>query len=321
MKVLITGGAGYIGSVTSAYLLDNEFEVNVLDNLSTGHEKFIDKRAKFFFGDILEINSIITAMTGCDAVVHLAGKAIVSESVLKPDFYKEINHLGTLNILNSMKELSVKKLVFSSTCAVYGNPISKLIAEDHPTNPINPYGESKLLADNEIDWFSKENYLNSISLRFFNVGGSYKNNADNLFGELHDEETHLIPKILNNKSVTIYGRDFETSDGTCVRDYVHVVDLARAIKLSLEIKNLQHHKIYNLGSGKGSSVLEVIAEAEKVIFSKIIKHDGPPKNGDPAYLVADSKLANTELGWASQFALNKIIKDSHAFNQAVNLDI
>ena len=321
MKVLITGGAGYIGSVTSAYLLDNEFEVNVLDNLSTGHEKFIDKRDKFFFGDILEINSIITAMTGCDAVVHLAGKAIVSESVLKPDFYKEINHLGTLNILNSMKELSVKKLVFSSTCAVYGNPISKLIAEDHPTNPINPYGESKLLADNEIDWFSKENYLNSISLRFFNVGGSYKNNADNLFGELHDEETHLIPKILNNKSVTIYGRDFETSDGTCVRDYVHVVDLARAIKLSLEIKNLQHHKIYNLGSGNGASVLEVIKVAEKVIFSEIIKYDGLPKNGDPAYLVADSKLANTELGWKSELSLNKIIEDSYAFNQALDLEI
>ena len=138
---------------------------------------------------------------------------------------------------------------------------------------------------------------------------------------MHDEETHLIPKILNNKSVTIYGRDFETSDGTCVRDYVHVVDLARAIKLSVEIKNSKHHKIYNLGSGKGSSVLEVIAEAEKVIFSEITKHDGPPKNGDPAYLVADSKLANTELGWASQFTLNKIIKDSYAFNQAANLDI
>jgi UDP-glucose 4-epimerase len=321
MKVLITGGAGYIGSVTTAYLLDNGFEVNVLDNLSTGHEKFIDKRAKFFLGDILESNSIIKAMNGCDSVVHLAGKAIVSESILKPHFYKENNHIGTLNILNSMKELSINKLVFSSTCAVYGNPISKLIAEDHPTNPINPYGESKLLADNEIGWFSKGNYLNSTSLRFFNVGGSYKNNADNLFGELHDEETHLIPKILNNKSVTIYGRDFETSDGTCVRDYVHVVDLARAIKLSVEIKNSKHHKIYNLGSGKGSSVLEVIAEAEKVIFSEITKHDGPPKNGDPAYLVADSKLANTELGWASQFTLNKIIKDSYAFNQAANLDI
>ena len=321
MKVLITGGAGYIGSVTTAYLLDNGFEVNVLDNLSTGHERSIDKRAKFFLGDILESDSITNAMTGCDAVVHLAGKAIVSESVLKPDFYMENNHLGTLNILNSMKELSVNRLVFSSTCAVYGNPISKLIAEDHPTNPINPYGESKLLADNEISQFSKINNLNSISLRFFNVGGSYKSNTNNLFGELHDEETHLIPKILNNKSVNIYGRNFESPDGTCVRDYVHVVDLARAIKLALVKQNLRHHKIYNLGSGKGSSVLEVIAEAEKVILSEIVKSDGPAKNGDPAYLVADSKLANTELGWISQSSLNKIIEDSYAFNQALNLEI
>ena len=321
MKVLITGGAGYIGSVTTAYLFDNGFEVNVLDNLSTGHERSIDKRAKFFLGDILESDSITNAMTGCDAVVHLAGKAIVSESVLKPDFYMENNHLGTLNILNSMKELSVNKLVFSSTCAVYGNPISKLIAEDHPTNPINPYGESKLMADNEINRFSKANNLTSISLRFFNVGGSYKSRANNLFGESHDEETHLIPKILNSKSVNIYGRDFESPDGTCVRDYVHVVDLARAIKLALEKQNLGHHKIYNLGSGKGSSVLEVIAEAEKVILSEIVKNDGPAKDGDPAYLVADSKLANTELGWISQFSLNKIIEDSYAFNQALNLEI
>lgn len=321
MKVLITGGAGYIGSVTTAYLLDNGFEVNVLDNLSTGHEKLIDKRAKFFFGDILDSNSIINSMTGCEAVVHLAGKAIVSESVLKPDLYMENNHTGTINILNSMKKMLVSKLVFSSTCAVYGNPISRLIAEDHPTNPINPYGKSKLLADGEIDRFSKENNLNSISLRFFNVGGSYKNNSNILFGELHDEETHLIPKILKNRSINIYGRDFETLDGTCVRDYVHVVDLARAIKLSLEKKKLEHHKIYNLGSGNGSSVLEVIEEAEKVIFSEITKYDGPPINGDPAYLVSDSKLANMELGWVSQFSLNKIINDSYAFNQAVNLDI
>ena len=190
MKVLVTGGAGYIGSITTAYLLDNGFEVNVLDNLSTGHEKFIDKRTKFFLGDILDGNSIISAMTGCDAVVHLAGTTLVSESILKPDFYKANNHLITLNILNSMNELSLNNLVFSSTCAVYGNPIPKLIAEDHPTNPINPYGESKLLADNEINRFSKANNLNSISLRFFNVGGSYKSRDNNLF--LHHCMTYLL---------------------------------------------------------------------------------------------------------------------------------
>ena len=141
MRVLITGGAGYIGSVTAAYLLDNGFEINILDNLSTGHEKLIDKRAKFFFGDILDSNSVVNSLTGCEAVVHLAGKAIVSESVSKPDYYMENNHMGTKNILNSMKKILVSKLVFSSSCAVYGNPFSKLIAEDNPTNPINPYGE------------------------------------------------------------------------------------------------------------------------------------------------------------------------------------
>jgi len=313
MKVLITGGAGYIGSVTTAYLLDNGFEVNVLDNLSTGHEKLIDKRAKFFFGDILDINSVINSMTGCEAVVHLAGKAIVSESVLKPDLYMENNHIGTINILNSMKKMLVSKLVFSSTCAVYGNPISRLIAEDHPTNPINPYGKSKLLADGEIDRFSKENNLNSISLRFFNVGGSYKNNSNILFGELHDEETHLIPKILKNRSINIYGRDFETLDGTCVRDYVHVVDLARAIKLSLEKKNLEHHNIYNLGSGKGFSVLEVTESIEKTLNLSFVKTFTSRRLGDPPILVADSRLAKKELSWSINYSLDEIIKDTSRF--------
>jgi UDP-glucose 4-epimerase len=195
------------------------------------------------------------------------------------------------------------------------------MGEDHPTNPINPYGESKLQADKEIKQFSKLNDLNSISLRFFNVGGSYKNSNNDLFGESHDEETHLIPKILNNRIVNINGTDFDSPDGTCVRDYVHVVDLARAIKLSLEKQSIGHHKIYNLGSGNGSSVLEVIAEAEKVIFSKIDKKNGPAKNGDPAYLVADGKLARTELGWVSQFSLSQIIEDSYKFIQALNLEI
>ena len=313
MKVLITGGAGYIGSITTAYLLDNGFEVNVLDNLSTGHKKFIDRRANFFLGDILESNSVINSMTGCVAVVHLAGKAIVSESVLKPDFYMENNHIGTVNILNSMKKMSVNKLVFSSTCAVYGNPISKLIAEDHPTNPINPYGDSKLLADKAIDQFSKENNLNSISLRFFNVGGSYKNNSDILFGEHHDEETHLIPKILKNKSVNIYGIDFETPDGTCVRDYVHVVDLARAIKLSLEQKNSENHKIYNLGSGKGFSVLEVSKTVEKTLNLNLVKTFTSRRLGDPSVLVADSSLAKKELSWSTKYSLDEIIEDTSRF--------
>lgn len=316
MKILITGGAGFIGSVTTAYLLDRGFEVNVLDNLSTGHKELVDRRAKFFLGDILDRNSIIPSMVGCDAVVHLAGKAIVSESVLKPNLYLENNHLGTINILNAMKELSVGKLVFSSTCAVYGNPISEVIAEDHPTNPINPYGESKLLAEIEIGRFSLEYQLNAISFRFFNVGGSYKNSNNNLFGEIHDQETHLIPKIIKNKSVDIYGIDFDSPDGTCVRDYVHVIDLARAINLSLEKQSVIKHQIYNLGSNNGSSVLEVISEVENVISSKIIRNNASRNIGDPAYLVANSKLAKEELRWETQFTLNEIVRDSFTFLQA-----
>jgi len=317
MKILITGGAGFIGSVTAAYLLDKGFEVNVLDNLSTGHRDFVDQRASFFLGDIRDRNSINASMDGCDAVVHLAGKAIVSESILNPSLYLENNHLGTINILHAMKELSVGKLVFSSTCAVYGNPITEIIAEDHPTNPINPYGESKLLADTEICRFSTDYNLNAISLRFFNVGGSYKNNNNNLFGELHDHETHLIPKTIKNRSIDVYGIDFNSPDGTCVRDYVHVIDLARAISLALEKQMVQKHEIYNLGSGIGSSVLEVVSEVEKVIDSKIIRNNVGRKIGDPAYLVADSKLARLELGWETQFTLNEIVRDSLRFIQAL----
>lgn len=317
MKILITGGAGFIGSVTAAYLLDKGFEVNVLDNLSTGHRGLVDQRASFFLGDILDKYSIKASMNGCDAVVHLAGKAIVSESILKPSLYLENNHLGTINILHAMKELSVDKLVFSSTCAVYGNPITQEIAEDHPTNPINPYGESKLLADIEIGRFSRDNNLNAISLRFFNVGGSYKNSNNDLFGELHDQETHLIPKIIKNKLIDVYGTDFNSPDGTCVRDYVHVVDLARAISLALEKDIVLKHEIYNLGSGNGSSVLEVVYEVEKVIASKITTNKSSRNIGDPAYLVANSKLAKTELGWEAQFTLNEIIRDSFRFIQAL----
>ena len=317
MKILITGGAGFIGSVTAAYLLDKGFEVNVLDNLTTGHRELVDQRASFFLGDILDRYSINASMDGCDAVVHLAGKAIVSESILKPSLYLENNHLGTINVLHAMKELSVGKLVFSSTCAVYGNPITEIIAEDHPTNPINPYGESKLLADIEIGRFSKDNNLNAISLRFFNVGGSYKNSTNNLFGELHDHETHLIPKIIKNKSIDVYGTDFNSPDGTCVRDYVHVVDLARAIRLALEKQFVLNHEIYNLGSGNGSSVLEVVSEVEKVIALKIVRNNSARNIGDPAYLVANSKLARLELGWETQFTLNEIVRDSFRFIQAL----
>jgi len=313
IKILVTGGAGYIGSVTAAYLLDKGYQVNVLDNLSTGNESAIDRRAIFFFGDLLDGISVKNAMQDCEAVVHLAGKAIVSESIIQPDIYFRNNHIGTKKVLESMVELSVNRLIFSSTCAVYGNPDTGLISEDFPTKPINPYGESKSLADIEISKFSSSHKLNSISFRFFNVSGSYKSISGMVYGEIHSHETHLIPKILTNKKIEIYGQNLSTPDGTCIRDYVHVIDLARAIELGINIPSEPSHRVYNLGSGNGASVLKVVSVAEKVLKSKITKTFGDHRNGDPLCLVANPQKAKVELNWTTQFSLENIICDSYDF--------
>jgi UDP-glucose 4-epimerase len=313
MRLLITGGAGFIGSVTAAYLLDHGYEVNVLDDLSEGHEHQIDSRANFFQGSILDFDAINKAIADCKAVVHLAGKAIVSESTQDPDKYQLHNYIGTRNLLISMVENSVNQIVFSSTCAVYGNPNVKLISEQTRPKPINPYGTSKLLADLEISNFTEKHNLNSISLRFFNVAGSYTNNLGQLFGELHKNETHLIPRILTQEYIEIYGSNFNTPDGTCVRDYVHVLDIAHAIKLSLENKSSSGHKIYNLGSGIGVTVKDIIQAVESILNREITKKSGERRVGDPDYLVSDSNLARKELGWATSFDLKQIITDTQKF--------
>ena len=313
MRLLITGGAGFIGSVTAAYLLDHGYEVNVLDDLSEGHEHQIDSRANFFQGSILDFDAINKAIADCKAVVHLAGKAIVSESTQDPDKYQLHNYIGTRNLLISMVENSVNQIVFSSTCAVYGNPNVKSISEQTRPKPINPYGTSKLLADLEISNFTEKHNLNSISLRFFNVAGSYTNNLGQLFGELHKNETHLIPRILTQEYIEIYGSNFNTPDGTCVRDYVHVLDIAHAIKLSLENKTSSGHKIYNLGSGIGVTVKDIIQAVESILNREITKKSGERRVGDPDYLVSDSNLARKELGWATSFDLKQIITDTQKF--------
>jgi UDP-glucose 4-epimerase len=252
-------------------------------------------------------------MKGCEAVVHLAGKAIVRESIQNPNKYLLNNFTGTKNVLESMVSNSIKKIVFSSTCAVYGDPKMEFISEECITNPINPYGKSKLLADLEISKFTVKYDFNSISLRFFNVAGSYKSQENKLFGESHANETHLIPRILTQGIIDIYGSDMATPDGTCIRDYVHVVDLARAIKLSLVKINTPGHRIYNLGSGEGSSVIEVIQAAEKVMNKNIIKKNIDKQFGDPEYLVSNPNLAKRELGWVSEMNLTQIIEDSQNF--------
>ena len=313
MRLLITGGAGFIGSVTAAYLLDHGYEVNILDDLSEGHYYAVDSRANFFQGSILDTTDITKALVGCNAVVHLAGKAIVSESTKDPAKYQLHNVVGTQNLLNSMIDHSIKKIIFSSTCAVYGNPDIKWIDEKTNLMPINPYGESKLLADLEISKFTEKYNLSSVSLRFFNVAGSYTSKSNQLFGESHVNETHLIPRVLMQNEVEIYGTSFNTPDGTCVRDYVHVIDIANAIKLSLEKSIVSGHKIYNLGSGAGISVNKIIEVSETILGRKITKKNGERRSGDPEYLVSNADLALKELGWSTTFSITQIIKDAQKF--------
>ena len=313
MRILITGGAGFIGSVTAAYLLDRGYEVNILDDLSEGHYSAVDSRANFFQGSILDTTAITKALVGCKAVVHLAGKAIVSESTKDPAKYQLHNFVGTQNLLKSMIDHSIKKIIFSSTCAVYGNPDIKSINEKINPMPINPYGESKLLADLEISKFTEIYNLSSVSLRFFNVAGSYTNKLNQLFGESHMDETHLIPRVLMHNEIEIYGARFNTPDGTCVRDYVHVIDIANAIKLSLEKSVISGHKIYNLGSGIGISVNKIIDVAETILGRKITKKYGERRSGDPEYLVSNADLAREELGWSTTFSITQIIKDAQKF--------
>ena len=313
MRILITGGAGYIGSVTSSYLLDIGHEINILDDLSTGNKEFIDDRTKFYLGSILDQHSLDSALKNCEAVIHLAGQAIVSDSFKSSDEYVKVNHFGTRQVLESMIRNSVETIVFSSTCAVYGEPNNQSITEKIAPDPINPYGKSKHLADLEISNFTQKYGLNSTSLRFFNVAGAYRNSKNKLIGEAHVRETHLIPRILKNRSIEIFGNDFKTPDGTCVRDYVHVSDIAKAIYLSLENRVLAKHKVYNLGSGRGYSVLEVIHTVEKVLHTKINVSVTSKNIGDPAYLVGNGNLAKNEIGWKNLLSLEQMIEDAQNF--------
>lgn len=313
MKVLITGGAGYIGSVLTGYLIDQGNDVNILDNLSTGHKSLVDTRANFFNGDILVEQDLIAAMNDCQAVVHLAGKALVAESMVYPDLYFRENFEGTKAVLHGMKVLGIKKIVFSSTCAVYGNADSRKITENTQTKPINPYGDSKLKADEEIGFSATNDNLDAYSFRFFNVAGSYVSRTGQSFGEMHTTETHLIPNILRNKQIEIFGTDWQTPDGTCIRDYVHVVDLAIAIETALKSNTKLGHKIYNLGSGDGVSVLEVISAANKVLPKPVQITNKERRMGDPQELVGDSRLALQDLNWQSRHNINEIVEDSYKF--------
>ena len=300
MKLLVTGGAGYIGSVVAAQLLAAGHEVTVLDDLSTGHRDAVPAAADFVEVDIADSAKVVTAEF--DAVLHLAAKSVVGESQRRPELYWRTNVGGTLALLDAMREVGVRRLVFSSTAATYGEPATVPIDETAPNAPTNTYGHSKLAVDRMLAGEALAHGLGAISLRYFNVAG-----ADAGLGERHAVETHLIPLALQVAAgalehLVVYGEDWPTPDGTCVRDYIHVADLARAHLLALTACEPGTHRIYNLGNGAGFSVREVVDAARRVTGHPIPVVVGPRRAGDPAVLVASAERIRAELAWEPAYA-------------------
>ncbi|HXX41913.1 MAG TPA: UDP-glucose 4-epimerase GalE [Chthoniobacterales bacterium] len=315
MRILVVGGAGYIGSVCAELLLDEGHVVSIFDNLSEGHRAAIDPRAQFLEGDLSEPVKIKSALakTKPEAVMHFAANALVGESMQNPSKYFRNNVANGLNLLDAMVEAGIKTFVFSSTCAIFGPPDRLPIDESLPARPINPYGESKLAFEKILLWFDKIHGLKSVSLRYFNAAG-----ASNRYGEDHRVETHLIPNVLKvalgeKPQVEIFGTDYETPDGTCIRDYIHIIDLAHAHILAL---GASRSEFYNLGTGGGSSVREVIEAARKVTGRKIDVVEKPRRPGDPPRLIASSEKIKRELGWKPRFQdLDTIIESAWKWHQ------
>jgi UDP-glucose 4-epimerase len=302
MNILVTGGAGYIGSVLTEELIKDGHAVTVYDNLSKGHADAVVDGADFIEADLLETEKLteVLRQNETEAVIHMAASSLVGESVQEPAKYYHNNVTAGLSLLEAMRATDVKKLVFSSTAAVYGEPQKQPIEESDPTAPTNPYGETKLAFENILKWFERAYNLRFASLRYFNAAG-----ASQRCGERHDPETHLIPIILQSASgereyVEVFGTDYPTTDGTCVRDYIHVIDLARAHILALDILK-ERSAIYNLGcGGAGYSVKEVIDAARAVTGREINVKYGNRRAGDPAVLIASSEKIKRELGWQPQ---------------------
>ncbi len=307
-RILVTGGAGYIGSTATAILADRGYEVIVFDDLSMGHADAVDSRATLIQGTLLDADALRNALAGCQAVIHFAGKSLVGESVEKPELYHHVNVDGTQNLLDAMAIHGIDKIVFSSSAATYGQPVDDPITEESVASPTNPYGASKLAIDKMITATG----ISAISLRYFNVAGAFES-SNGWLPERHNPETHLIPLVLRateTNPLKIFGTDWDTKDGTCIRDYVHVVDLIEAHILALGSLKPHTHEIVNLGSGGGYSVREVITTAEQILGRPVPAIESPRRAGDPATLVASIVKAKSLLGWVPTRDLKTMISDA-----------
>lgn len=316
MKLLVTGGAGYVGSVCAKVLLEQGHHVVIVDDLSTGNADAIPQGAEFVDGDMVTVAGDLLPGGSFDGVLHFAAKSLVGESVEAPQMYWYGNVVATLDLLEVMRSAGTPRLVFSSTAATYGEPESMPITEQTPTRPTNPYGATKLAIDHAITSYAVAHGLAATSLRYFNVAGAYAG-----LGERHACETHLIPLVLQvaagrRAEILVFGGDWPTPDGTCIRDYIHIRDLADAHLLALQHCRPGEHRIYNLGNGTGFSVREVIDSCRRVTGLDIPSRDVERRAGDPAVLIASSERAVNELGWRPQHTgIDEIVSDAWDFTR------
>ena len=317
MKILVTGGAGYIGGTVAQMLLDQGHNVVIYDNLCHGHRSMVPARAEFVEGELADRPGLERLLrAGIDGVMHFAALIEAGESMKHPEIYFRNNTASTLTLLEAMLATGVNRLVFSSTAAVYGEPESAPIREDAALKPTNAYGESKLLVERMLEWLNRSHGFRYASLRYFNVAGAIEGR-----GEAHEPESHLIPLILDvalrrRQSIKIYGQDYPTKDGTCVRDYIHVQDLAHAHLLAFNALQNQDRLIYNLGNGVGFTVREVIDSARRVTGKPISVIEEPRRPGDPAVLIASSEKISADLGWKPQYTdLDQILASAWKWHQ------
>jgi UDP-glucose 4-epimerase len=322
MKLLVTGGTGYIGAVVVAQLLAAGHDVSVVDDLSTGHADTLPRQVTFHRLDIHEVARVLTPAAGFDAVLHFAARIAAGESVQRPELYWHTNVVGSLALLEAVRAAGVPRLVFSSTAAVYGNPVSVPIPEEAAVGPTNPYGWTKLAVDTAIAHYCAAHGLGGVSLRYFNVAGAVLPDVGPALGERHEPETHLIPIALEvaagrRERLQIFGGDYPTPDGTCVRDYIHVEDLAAAHLLALTAAEPGRHQVYNLGNGNGFSNNQVVEVVRAVTGAPLPVTAAPRRPGDPAELVASSARAKAELGWVpAKPDLHDIVADAWTFLRA-----